>query len=125
MRLPLALLVLIGLRAAAEDAFVMPPKREFKRVVSEYNGRVSPDGTLYATGDPSGVNVWKFGDTRPLAHIAWPLDAVEFGEVLPRAFSKDNKRILMSRKKDNKTFELAVADIETEKIIGALPSRPQ
>jgi len=127
----LALLAALAAHAAAPEApeFKLPPKLEFKRVVSEWSECVSPDGTLFATGDPSGVNVWKFGDTKPLAHIAYPGVPAEYDEVLPQAISRDNKRLLISRKKlgawkGKTSFELAVADIESEKILGAVPARP-
>lgn len=107
---------------AAAKPFELPPKLEFRRVSSGWAQTPSPDGTLFATGDDSGISVWKSGDTRPVARVIWPLDA-EAGEVLPLALSNDNKRVLMSRRRiDKNSFEVAVADLESEKIIVALPS---
>lgn len=125
MRLPLFLVLALCVNAPAAEPppYVLPPKLEFKGVASEWAKCVSADGTLFATGDPSGVNVWKFGDTKPLAHIAWGLGAEKEGEVLPQAFSRDNKLILIARRLNYATQELAVADIETEKVLGALPPR--
>lgn len=137
IRIPFfALLILLALNAAAArplkpastapaepealKPFELPPKREFRRLAIEWRQVTSPDGTLFATGDDSGVAVWKVGDSKPTARITWPLDA-SFGELLPLAISKDNKRVLMHRKREMKTVEVAVADLETEKIIGALP----
>lgn len=120
----IAILILLSSDAvAAPKPFELPPALQLRRVQSEWVQVPSPDGTVFATGDRMGVSIWKFGDTQPAARVIWPLDA-EAGEVLPLAISNDNKRVLMSRRRIDKsnTFEVAVADLESEKIIGGLPA---
>lgn len=124
-RLPLCLLLALPAAAAeTKPAFVMPPKLELRSVPSEWKLIVSPDGSLFATGDRSGVSVWRFGDTRPAALISWPLDA-EFGSIVPLAISRDNARVFAARRRKNDTIELAVLDVAEEKVLKVVENRPQ
>lgn len=109
--------------AEAPKAFVVPPKIEFQQMATGVPCQ-SPDGSVFATGDMSGLYLWRFGDSKPVAQISWPV-AGDWGGVSPIAISNDNTRVLMARTKNNDTFELAVGDIQDEKIVVSLVSRPQ
>lgn len=121
----LQLLVAASAFAAEPKPFVLPPKLELYTMPVAHVQAVSPDGTLFASGDMSGATVWRFGEKRPVAQISWPLVGAKWGDVRPVAISNDNKLILLARRHNNDTFELAVADVAEEKIVVALPPRAQ
>lgn len=121
----LPLLLAVSVFAAEPKPFVLPPKLELYTMPVAHVQATSPDGTLFATGDMAGATVWRFGEKRPLAQVSWPLAGAQWGGVTPLAFSNDNTLIFLARKRDNDTFELAVADVAEEEIVVALPPRAQ
>lgn len=104
--------------------FEVPRKLEFQKILTDSYLLPSPDGTVFATGDMSGLYLWRFGDSKPAAQISWPVTS-QWGGVTAIAISNDNSRVLMARRINNDTFELAVGDLNEEKILATLDSRPQ
>lgn len=109
-------LLFAAVAAAAETP--LPPKLELQRLTgASFLLAASPDGTMVASGDSTGLNIWKIGGTRPVARVDLPPRKGDASttQIVPLAISQDNARVLFYRKVFNKdvqggTFELGIAD---------------
>lgn len=111
-------LLFASLALAAETP--LPPKLDMQVFSgTSFLPAASPDGTLVAAGDPTGVNIWKVGGSRPVARVDLKGSAQDT-QVLPLAISRDNTRVFFFRKYftgSGGTIELAMGDIATGNVI--------
>lgn len=121
-------LILASLALAAETP--LPPKLDLQRLANaSFLLAASPDGTLVASGDPTGINIWKMGTTRPVARIDLPRPKrAGVAQVVPLAISQDNARVLFYRKAydakgEDGTLELGIVDAATGKPVAITSPR--
>ena len=126
-------LLLAAIAVSAATPPPLPPKLDVQRIRFGSNLLVSEDGRLMAAGDGSFITIWKVGETRPTASFEWETNP-KTSALIPLAFTADRKKLILAKSNwgsgtgmdtgPGASLELAIGDLETEKIAVRFPRHP-